>query len=43
MTTRDIDVRRPALGIPPKFKPMIIGKECKEDIVKGQPLFWNNF
>ena len=26
-----------------RFKPMIIGKECKEDIVKGQPLFWNNF
>ena len=43
MTAEDIDILRPALGIPPKFKPMIIGKECKEDIVKGQPLFWNNF
>ena len=43
MTSADIDILRPALGIPPKFKPMIIGKECKEDIVKGQPLFWNNF
>lgn len=43
MTSEDIDVLRPALGIPPKFKPMVIGKECKEDIVKGQPLFWNNF
>ena len=43
MTSEDIDILRPALGIPPKFKPMIIGKECKEDIVKGQPLFWNNF
>ena len=42
MTSEDIDILRPALGIPPKFKPMI-GKECKEDIVKGQPLFWNNF
>ena len=40
MTSEDIDILRPALGIPPKFKPMIIGKE---DIVKGQPLFWNNF
>ena len=43
MTSEDIDILRPALGIPPKFKPMIILKECKEDIVKGQPLFWNNF
>ena len=43
MTSEDIDVLRPALGIPPKFKPMIIGKECKEDIAKDQPLFWNNF
>ena len=43
MTSEDIDILRPALGIPPKFKPMIIGKECKEDIVKGQPLFWKNF
>lgn len=43
MTSEDIDILRPALGIPPKFKSMIIGKECKEDIVKGQPLFWNNF
>ena len=43
MTSEDIDILRPALGIPPKFKPMIIGKECKEDIVNGQPLFWNNF
>lgn len=43
MTAEDIDVLRPALGIPPKFKPVVIGKECKEDIEKGQPLFWNNF
>lgn len=43
MTAEDIDVLRPALGIPPKFKPIVIGKECKEDMEKGQPLFWNNF
>lgn len=39
----DIDVLRPALGIPPKFKSVIVGKVCKEDIEKGQPLFWENF
>lgn len=29
MTSEDIDILRPALGIPPKFKPMIIGKSVK--------------
>lgn len=43
ITERDIDVLRPALGIPPKFKSVVIGKTCKVDIEKGQPLFWENF
>lgn len=43
ITENDIDVLRPALGIPPKFKSVIIGKSCKENIEKGQPLFWENF
>lgn len=43
ITEEDIDVLRPALGIPPKYKSIIIGKECKTDIEKGQPLFWENF
>ena len=43
ITADDIDVLRPALGIPPKFKSVIIGKVCKENIEKGQPLFWENF
>lgn len=43
ITGNDIAVLRPALGIPPKFKSVIIGKSCKENIEKGQPLFWENF
>lgn len=43
ITEEDIDVLRPALGIPPKYKSVIIGKICKEKIEKGQPLFWENF
>lgn len=43
ITEDDIDVLRPALGIPPKFKSVIIGKTIKEDVAKGQPLFWSNF
>lgn len=39
----DIDVLRPALGIPPKFKNIIIGKISKIKIEAGQPLFWENF
>jgi N-acetylneuraminate synthase len=39
----DIDVLRPALGIPPKFKNVIIGKTSKISIEAGQPLFWENF
>ena len=43
ITELDIDVLRPALGIAPKFKNIIIGKTCKKDIEAGQPLFWDNF
>ena len=39
----DIDVLLPALGIPPKFKNVIIGKTSKINIEAGQPLFWENF
>jgi len=39
----DIDVLRPALGIKPKYKNVVIGKVAKIDIEKGQPLFWENF
>ncbi len=39
----EIDVLRPALGIPPKYKKVIIGKVVNKDIEKGQPLFWDNF
>lgn len=43
ITENDIDVLRPALGIPPKYKDIIIGKASKIDIEAGQPLFWDNF
>jgi sialic acid synthase SpsE len=43
ITELDIDVLRPALGIAPKFKNIVIGKTLKNDVDKGQPLFWENF
>ena len=39
----DIDVLRPALGIKPKFKNIILGKVSRTNITAGQPLFWENF
>lgn len=39
----DIDVLRPALGIPPKYKSTLIGKTAKIDIEAGSPFYWENF
>lgn len=43
ITAADIDVLRPALGIPPKYKSIINGKVAKVNIEAGQPLFWESF
>ena len=41
--TEDVmDVLRPALGIPPKFKDTIIGKTVNKDIKAGDPIFWED-
>lgn len=42
LTEEDIDVLRPALGIPPKFKRTIIGKTVNKDIPARDPLFWED-
>ena len=38
----DIDVLRPALGIPPKYRKTIIGKRVNKDIPAGDPIFWED-
>ena len=38
----DIDVLRPALGIPPKFEKIIAGKTAAKPIRKGEPIFWED-
>lgn len=43
LTADDITALRPALGILPKYKTVLIGKEAKTDIPANEPLFWNNF
>lgn len=42
ITEADIDVLRPALGIPPKFKNTIIGKTVNKDIHARDPIFWED-
>lgn len=42
ITPEDIDVLRPALGIPPKFKDTIIGKTVNKDIPARDPIFWED-
>lgn len=39
---KDICVLRPALGIPPKYKKIVIGKTAVKKIEKGQPIFWED-
>lgn len=42
ITAEDIDVLRPALGIPPKFKNTIIGRTVNKDIPAKDPIFWED-
>lgn len=42
LTGADIDVLRPALGIPPKFKDVIIGRVINKNIAAREPLFWED-
>lgn len=38
----DIIELRPALGILPKFKPIVIGRKAKRDIEAGEPIKWED-
>lgn len=42
ITADDLDVLRPALGIPPKYKDMIIGKTVNKNIPANDPIFWED-
>lgn len=39
----DIVTLRPALGILPKFKNVVVGKTTNKDIEAGDPIYWDNF
>lgn len=42
ISEEDIDVLRPALGIPPKYKKTIIGKTVNKDILANDPIYWED-
>lgn len=42
ITAEDIDVLRPALGIQPKFKDVVIGKTINKNIPARDPIFWED-
>lgn len=42
LAANDIEVLRPALGIPPKFKSAITGKRVATDIAAGAPIRWED-
>lgn len=42
ITVEDLDVLRPALGIPPKYKKVVIGKTANKDISARDPIFWED-
>jgi N-acetylneuraminate synthase len=43
VTNKDISVLRPALGILPKYKNVVIGKQLIKDILSNNPLTWEHF
>ena len=42
ITEDDIDVLRPALGIPPKYKNLVVGKTVNKNIPARDPIFWED-
>jgi pseudaminic acid synthase len=42
ITLGDVDVLRPALGILPKYKNVVIGQQLAHDIEKDSPLKWDH-
>lgn len=42
ITSDDLEVLRPALGIPPKYREMLIGRTVNKDIPARNPIFWED-
>ena len=42
ITEKCINVLRPALGILPKYKHLIVGRRASSNIKKGEPIYWKD-
>ncbi len=42
ITRESVDIRRPGIGLPPKFLNLIIGKITNQDINEGSLIHWHN-
>jgi len=40
LTKDNLRAIRPGLGLPPKYLPIVIGKQIKKDVQRGTPLAW---
>ncbi len=40
LTEENLRAIRPGLGLPPKYLPIVIGKQIKKDVQRGTPLAW---
>jgi N-acetylneuraminate synthase len=41
LSSENLRVIRPGLGLPPKYYSMIIGKKVKKDVKRGTPVDWD--
>jgi len=41
LTNENLRIVRPALGLPPKFYELMLGRKIKNDVVAGTPLQWD--
>ena len=40
LTKENLRSVRPGLGLPPKYLPLLLGRQIKRDAVKGTPMSW---
>lgn len=41
LTTKNLRIVRPGMGLPPKYFEILLGKKVNRDVRKGTALSWN--
>jgi N,N'-diacetyllegionaminate synthase len=42
LTVKDLNIKRPGNGLPPKLLPVLIGRSLGTDVAEGQVITWNH-